>query len=1044
MFKTQRIAARGGILCSLTAALLSCSNPKNEASQPTASRDLPSKPVEDWPYLATVQLKEPALFASSTQRGDRGKALVLPQALQKLEEEQKAFLAKVQYISPDIKVVFRYRFVLNGMTFSVPRALRSSFRKLVSSGGLQLSEGQKIARAPFEPEAVQTRAVWGNTTSVAYMGALQAQQELNLYGRGVRVGVVDTGIDYNHKMLGGSGREEDYKANDPRRVDGEFPTSRIRGGYDFVGADYDAGADEEWKRLPEPDADPLDESGHGTHVAGTIAGVGDGEETYSGVAPEAELYALKVFGKKGSTNDSIVIAALEYAADPNGDLDPADSLDIVNLSLGGGYGTPFSLYDSAIENLSKGGIIAVIAAGNSGNVPYIVGSPSTSPASISVAASVDAMDQNWRQRASRLDFADGTSLLVPMIAGSIVQDPVGSELNRLPFHDIGLGTSDLSTEDQLALKGKIGLVSRGENSFCEKGQRIQDAGGLAMVVVNNTADAPTLMGGSCTLSIPGIVVSQEVGQKIRAQLETVLLTLDPQQYIEDYDKVDKLAGFSSRGPRSFDSLFKPEITAPGAGIVSAAVGTGAKGVRLGGTSMATPHVAGLVALMKEAFPSIGPSEIKSRMMSTAVTLYEDRQKSVPYPLTRQGAGRVDAYAALKAPLTQDPPALSLGQVQVDQKKAVLGRVWLKNQTSSEMLLKAEAQLDSELSLQDRGSFRIAPGEVKEVKLPFAFKADIYNQKAREIDGFILWKDQNREGAPVVAKLPVLAVLKRVAQVNLEAFQVYSTSAADADGALATLSFKNSSQTIGTVLPFLPLGEDSRKKGILTDPTQSNSCDLERVGYRVRRDASGVDYLEWGIKLYQPITSWNLCSVTVFIDKNLNGVADASIAAGKLLPEDELKMQGQEFEELIVSKLGALSEAQAEGEEVEQPWAGFEGFEASTVALVRVPLRELGLSQQRQVNAAITVYARAGGLDSVDSLNRAETDDWWPLSLSKVDVSWRDLPDRIEVRGEGETILDIEGGYGEGGLLLLIPQNAASESISSRDKQSILAQPQFGF
>ncbi len=1041
MFKVQRTAAHGCLVAALSAVYLSCSDAPDSASLAS----LPAKPVEEWPYLATVQLSGDALFASPKLSWNAGKPLVAPAELANLQKEQDEFLAKVQYISPDIKVVYRYRFVLNGMTFAVPKALRNSFRNLVASSSLQMSEGQKISRQPYETDKEATRAVWGNITSVAYMGVLKAQQELNITGKGIRVGVVDTGIDYTHKMFGGPGTADAYRANDPKQIDAsDFPSGKVRGGYDFVGTDFDTGASEAWKKLPNPDADPLDESGHGTHVAGTIAGLGDGEQTYSGVAPDAELYALKVFGKTGSTNDSVVIAALEYAADPDGDLDPKDSLDLVNLSLGGGYGTPISLYDRAIENLSRGGTIAIIAAGNSGDVPYIVGSPSTSSASISVAASVDAMDQNWRQRASRLDFQDGSSQLIPMLAGTIVQSPVGSMIEKAPFYDVGLANADFSEEQKAGLQGKIGLVTRGENSFCEKGKRVQEAGGIAMVVVNNTKNAPGLMGGDCLLTIPGLLVSLEVGEKIKANLANTGLTLDPEQWIEDYDKVDKLAGFSSRGPRSLDSLFKPEISAPGLGIVSAAMGTGSLGNQLGGTSMATPHIAGLVALLKQAFPGINSSEIKSRLMSTAVTLFEDKQKAQPYPLSRQGAGRVDAYAALTAALTQNPPALSLGQVQVDQKKAVLSRVRLTNHSDKEMLLKAETQLDSEISLQDRGSFRLAPGEEKEVKLPFEFKADIYNQKTRELDGFILWKDLNQEGTPIVGKLPVLAILKRVAQVNLSSFKVYSTSAADADGALATLSFKNSSQTIGTVLPFLALGEDDRKTGILTDPTQSNSCDLERVGYRVRRDEkTKIDYLEWGVKLYQPVTSWNLCSISIQIDRNLNGVTDASIFDGKLAFEDEELQADLGADEFVASKLNVLPQAEGEKKD-EQAWVGLEGFSASTIAIIRAPIRELSLSNQRQVKVAIATYARSGGLDSVDTLERAQSEDWWTLSLSASDVSWRDLPDRIEVRGQEETVLDIEGGFGNEGLLLLIPQNAASESISSRDKQSVIAQAEFGF
>jgi subtilisin family serine protease len=122
----------------------------------------------------------------------------------------------------------------------------------------------------------------------------------------------------------------------------------------------------------------LDEATHGTHVAGTVAGLGDGVNTYDGVAPDAALYAIKVFGAKGGTSDEVVIAALEYAADPTGDLSFQQQLDVVNLSLGSNYGNPHIMYNHAIKNLVRGGTVVVASGGNSGDSSYIVGAPGIS------------------------------------------------------------------------------------------------------------------------------------------------------------------------------------------------------------------------------------------------------------------------------------------------------------------------------------------------------------------------------------------------------------------------------------------------------------------------------------------------------------------------------------------------------------------------------------------------------------------------------------------------------------------------------------------
>src|SRR5690606_14720236 len=163
--------------------------------------------------------------------------------------------------------------------------------------------------------------------------------------------------------------------------------------------------------IPIPDQDPIDEGGHGTHVAGTVAGLGDGVNTYDGVAPGALLHAIKVFGADGSTGDSVIIAALEYAADPNGDLDPADQLNVVNLSLGSSFGTPHILYSEAMKNLIEGGTMAVASGGNSGHYNYIVGAPGTTSEAISVAASVDDMDHNFKFPAVKFTKADADTVI---------------------------------------------------------------------------------------------------------------------------------------------------------------------------------------------------------------------------------------------------------------------------------------------------------------------------------------------------------------------------------------------------------------------------------------------------------------------------------------------------------------------------------------------------------------------------------------------------------------------------------------------------------
>lgn len=238
------------------------------------------------------------------------------------------------------------------------------------------------------------------------MPALWEGLGLGLTGEGIRIGIIDTGIDYLHQDFGGSGNPNDHTVNNTRVIgDGFFPTLKVVGGFDFVGDDYDAF--DPVNSIPQPDPDPMDQhqSGHGTHVAGIAAGFGvtGAGSTYTGsygpempfglmqigpgAAPRALLYALKVFGLGNAS--FIVIPAIEWAVDPNQDGDFSDHLDVINLSLGDDYAPNDDPEAVACENAALAGVIVVSSAGNDGDVYFATGSPGSAPRVISVAASED-------------------------------------------------------------------------------------------------------------------------------------------------------------------------------------------------------------------------------------------------------------------------------------------------------------------------------------------------------------------------------------------------------------------------------------------------------------------------------------------------------------------------------------------------------------------------------------------------------------------------------------------------------------------------------
>jgi subtilisin family serine protease len=210
--------------------------------------------------------------------------------------------------------------------------------------------------------------------TVPYIGATTVQKN-GFDGNGIKMAILDSGIDYTHAAMGGEGTVEAYNAayEDFTSRDGLFPTAKVIEGYDFVG--------EFWPNGPLlQDDDPIDLGGHGTAVADIAAGL-------NGVAPGASLYAVKVCSAAGSECSGIaLIQGMDYAVDPNGDGDTSDAVDVINMSLGTDYSQPFDDdLSKAVEAATVLGVLTVAAAGNAGDKPYIVSTPSSTLNALSVA-----------------------------------------------------------------------------------------------------------------------------------------------------------------------------------------------------------------------------------------------------------------------------------------------------------------------------------------------------------------------------------------------------------------------------------------------------------------------------------------------------------------------------------------------------------------------------------------------------------------------------------------------------------------------------------
>jgi subtilisin family serine protease len=535
-------------------------------------------------------------------------------------------------------------------------------------------------------------------SSTPFLGGPAAWRSLptGLTGKGVKIGIIDTGIDYHHAMFGGSGNPEDYANNDPDMVEpGSFPTAKVAGGVDLVGDDY-PGA------VPRRDADPLDPDGHGSHVAGIAAGFGvlKGGATYRGgytqlsdfnqfqigpgVAPEATLYAIKVFGRFGGTDEDITIQALEWALDPNRDGNFSDRMDVVNLSLGSSFGDddPDDLEAAAVNRLTRNGILACISAGNSGNTYYVNGRPANAVSAITVANSFDngasfptLLVVEPLDIAGAYDFEEG-AFTRPL-------SETGPVRGTVVYVDPPDACSETITNAP-ALQGKIALIDRGTCFFVDKIRRAQKAGAIAVIMVNNVnGDLITMGGQADDITIPGVMISRADGNIIKSKLaEEVTVELDSGVNTTRPELADHIAESSSRGPVRLSGRLKPDIAAPGSGIQSARAGSGTEGERLTGTSMSAPQVAGAAALVRQARPTWKPEDIKAVLMNTAVGMLDGQKHQ--YPESRVGAGRLNVGKAAttlvtaRADTSDGIVSLSWGFQAVRQQTRLTNRIRLDN------------------------------------------------------------------------------------------------------------------------------------------------------------------------------------------------------------------------------------------------------------------------------------------------------------------------------------------------------------------------------
>jgi minor extracellular serine protease Vpr len=571
--------------------------------------------------------------------------------LSSLEAAQAKAIGELRQAIPEARISRRYQVLVNGFAVSVPY---ERLPDLLDTGiaervypsytyTLDLNRGPSVLGAP------------------AFAGLTGAR------GEGVKVAVVDDGVDNEHPFLDPTGFS--YPPGFPKGTGGGT-SPKVIAARGFAGP---GGTGSVLNR---------DQSFHGTFVAGIIAGVPTDVEAgrrgfcneaeggchpavddVAGVAPRAQIGNYRVFnvpapsplGGCCSANSPEIVAAFEAAV--------RDGMDVINFSGGGPQADPRTdVLIPAVANVVRAGVVPIISAGNDRDFFGLgtAGSPATAPDAISVGATANA-------------HVFGTSMAV-VSPGGVGRIPL-SPADDLPpswittnqrLRDVGsIGGVNRQLCDAApggSLNGTIALVSRGGCPYAVKAARAREAGATGMVIAENRPGDPTF----AIFQLPGGVISDLDGARIRAAavgsggVVTVRFTRESLEVPTTWAGVP--TSFSAGGLTPFGHALKPDVMAPGAQILSSTLEefAGDKFAILDGTSFSAPHVAGVAALLTQRHPSWTPQQVKSALMSTAGPSFADTTLTQEASVIVQGAGMVRVSSADNPLIFTDPQSLSLG------------------------------------------------------------------------------------------------------------------------------------------------------------------------------------------------------------------------------------------------------------------------------------------------------------------------------------------------------------------------------------------------
>ncbi|TYS67182.1 S8 family serine peptidase [Sutcliffiella horikoshii] len=631
---------------------------------------------------AKIQMIKQALANGGATVNNQEFATDYAEAEKRVEESHKQFKSFVnsqpktqiiggQTINNSMSITREFSEAFNGVALSLPANLVTSIAEFENVASIWTSETFEVPQLTNTADAAQTSGMAGKPTSglkLLGLDKLQAEGHTGIIksgpnaGEKVKVGVLDTGIDYNHPDL--------YKVTHDEN-------GKRYGGHDFINAVVNSDGTvvfsddndpmetiySDWLHAKENPSSVLYPAtpdyknyitAHGTHVSGTVAAnTTDNNLIYSanGVAPDVELHGYRVLGPGGIGFADAILNGIDQAV--------KDGMQVINLSLGSLNNDPLYPTSIAINNATLAGVTCVVSAGNAGPSPATVGSPGTAALAITIGASTIPVE------IPVMTIINGKTPYQARLFGKSFTDSDDAFAGKtFSIVDVGLGKpTNYNGKD---LSGKIALVKRGGFTLTEKMGNAKAAGAIGMIIWNNAADEDnqgyiSAFLGTSMDNVYSVSLTQSQGQALVDVIandpsKETTITFPSKLDTPIMKNADELAGFSSTGPvNNYD--IKPDVIAPGVDIISTMpfdTWEPQEGQphdytyayqSMSGTSMAAPHVTGVAALVLAANPDYKPADIKTALTNTAKDV---NTESTTYSVYQVGAGRVDPGRAINA------------------------------------------------------------------------------------------------------------------------------------------------------------------------------------------------------------------------------------------------------------------------------------------------------------------------------------------------------------------------------------------------------------